>query len=1119
MRFTVALVANALLFTLPGAAQERIAPPVTRFVTTLTAIGTPQRNATLILTLDVKANEPSPQTRVSFQLPPRVRLVGGSPAWSGSLARGDRRTFMVRVQVGDTGVFRIGGQVTDPTPLPLAVVDRTALAGLYVVSGLTRGFIATDIDERFVPPGRRVINQLLARPEDIPASGQSVTSGRQVYGSSVGIKTRTGRLMQALHDIDALGVEGLLADSVAQVKMIQGALMEDQREDGSALPPQRMQCLEDCGGGGGGVPPPPPPPSSSECPAGYVIRDGYVEFQDNNGVMQRLPNVLIEAASAPHTFARLWTQWRSKPDGSFHACVPYSSQGWTFLTVFQDIGPVYVMRDGADPPGTFPQWYDAAWDLNQSPYLPVNTHHPEVSFALLSWYRAVTESYNQFTARRSPVRSWYYANTDGDYYCPSGPEPEFIGNCTKSGENIYIHRYAAGGYDNIWTAYGQFGKAHEYGHAWDHEIIGEIQGSCDGSHSFGQPNTIGCAIKEGWADFFSVLTLPTAGYFIAEPYRGVTPRDEGAVASYFFDLVDNASRPWARTQYPDDDEVSVSPDYLVQVLRDGHTNYMYPPTDIQSVIEVIDVVDDVTPIPTKPEFAGLTQPTQIVDRVARPSNLSIAQNRQLWLFDLFNATESPNPLVVTAGVPEYVSVKGTYALNGSASGGAGGYTGWLWERCDDCNGVGYGWWSDQQNTAFVAYAGAYTVYWHLRGRDRNGASDDDFATTRVCIPSTSCTANPASDVVPSRLVSQESRPATTWAGFHFGAGPWISAETDTTAVEIYSLAGSHYGWSPLRTWPNSFARPLRAPLQHDIMLASRPASLVETLYELGPSARLVRLDASRLTPGAQYRISFALDPDLGVKPEDDRMSVVGFGDVVVVTDPSGEAVAYAWVQSDGMTVRMYSDAAGMRIPLSPAEGYAEQRKETRADAAPEDIRFVMTNAPSLANTAGRIGLGLVAARGLTEAEAVANLQSVRAQAVAVLSETPVDRGVSAGRVSIRQRLVAAPEAAFGLMPSNGASAPAGGEPAGIDVARLRLEGITAVDISVPDGDALPVRITVLDARGLPVRRLTEQALAPGQYVFRWDGMSDGGQRMAPGLYQVVIDAPGVRGKTRLVLTR
>ena len=73
--------------------------------------------------------------------------------------------------------------------------------------------------------------------------------------------------------------------------------------------------------------------------------------------------------------------------------------------------------------------------------------------------------------------------------------------------------------------------------------------------------------------------------------------------------------------------------------------------------------------------------------------------------------------------------------------------------------------------------------------------------------------------------------------------------------------------------------------------------------------------------------------------------------------------------------------------------------------------------------------------------------------------------------------------------------------------------------SASEGDAVPVRITVLDARGLPVRRLSEQVLAPGQYVFRWDGTSDSGDRMAPGLYQVVIDAPGVRGKTRLVLTR
>src|SRR3989442_6696802 len=164
MRFTVALA--TLAFTsVPCAAQERIAPPVTRFTATLTAIGAPQRNARLMLSFDVKADEPSPQAKVSFQLPPGVRVLGGSTSWAGSLARGDRRSFTVRVQLADTGIFRIGARVSDTTRLPIPALNRSENAVVYVVAGLTRGFIARDIDERFVPPGRRALNHVLAQSE------------------------------------------------------------------------------------------------------------------------------------------------------------------------------------------------------------------------------------------------------------------------------------------------------------------------------------------------------------------------------------------------------------------------------------------------------------------------------------------------------------------------------------------------------------------------------------------------------------------------------------------------------------------------------------------------------------------------------------------------------------------------------------------------------------------------------------------------------------------------------------------------------------------------------------------------------------------------------------------
>jgi hypothetical protein len=59
-----------------------------------------------------------------------------------------------------------------------------------------------------------------------------------------------------------------------------------------------------------------------------------------------------------------------------------------------------------------------------------------------------------------------------------------------------------------------------------------------------------------------------------------------------------------------------------------------------------------------------------------------------------------NCFIVTASAPGYVTVKSTYSLTGSASGPA---SGWLWERSD--NGSPFTFWSNQQNSSFVAYAG------------------------------------------------------------------------------------------------------------------------------------------------------------------------------------------------------------------------------------------------------------------------------------------------------------------------------------------------------------------------------------------------------------------------------
>ncbi len=224
-----------------------------------------------------------------------------------------------------------------------------------------------------------------------------------------------------------------------------------------------------------------------------------------------LPHVLIEARDAhPLVGGSLVNEFWTDANGSFSACLPYDAQGYTFISVYQEIGSLNVLRDGGNPPGFFPNMFGMVWDLNRSPTIPLNVTHPEIAFALHTWYRGITEATLLFGVQRSHLTSWYYGDAHIDYYCPAG----FIGNpfgpCDHFGENIYTHRYAPGGYDNIWTPYGQFTRIHEYGHGFAHETLNDrLNYECSGSsHDLYTPNNLGCAVSEGWADFFAAVALP-----------------------------------------------------------------------------------------------------------------------------------------------------------------------------------------------------------------------------------------------------------------------------------------------------------------------------------------------------------------------------------------------------------------------------------------------------------------------------------------------------------------------------------------------------------------------------------------------------------------------------------
>ena len=111
---------------------------------------------------------------------------------------------------------------------------------------------------------------------------------------------------------------------------------------------------------------------------------------------------------------------------------------------------------------------------------------------------------------------------------------------------------------NVWGPSGAGTAAHEYGHAFHHKALGGIPGklfkteqeyySCFPGHHFTKVTNYDCAYMEGWAEFFAAATLRSdAGSRFYDVRDGIFPqmsgthgvRVEGAVASLFYDLLDN----------------------------------------------------------------------------------------------------------------------------------------------------------------------------------------------------------------------------------------------------------------------------------------------------------------------------------------------------------------------------------------------------------------------------------------------------------------------------------------------------------------------------------------------------------------------------------------------------
>jgi hypothetical protein len=121
-------------------------------------------------------------------------------------------------------------------------------------------------------------------------------------------------------------------------------------------------------------------------------------------------------------------------------------------------------------------------------------------------------------------------------------------------------------YDSqIWGNYGQFVQAHEYGHAFQYFLEPTVKEAyyhdCGGTHYIGTVSTHGCALAEGFPDYYAVTVagtytgkfrtdIETAIYSPATAGAKNGSKIEGAVASFLYDLTDPANETHDVTAYP-----------------------------------------------------------------------------------------------------------------------------------------------------------------------------------------------------------------------------------------------------------------------------------------------------------------------------------------------------------------------------------------------------------------------------------------------------------------------------------------------------------------------------------------------------------------------------------------